>query len=433
MKKAANIIRWIGVVIFALMAIGALSYGGIFGALLLLLGGAIIAPLKPIRKLRGKLKLKTGISIALAVGFLFVGVLLTPASDTPTDTGNNDSQISDTVLDDTSESDTSAENSTDSQTENISKDETVSSSEDKTSSDTETGSSKPTASGIEAEKDEPLKLSDIPAYSGKAYVVINNNIPNFSASELKTKGYEKYSNLDSLGRTQTAIASVGKDTMPKADEERGAISSIYPTGWKQAKYDSISGKYLYNRCHLIGWQLSAENANKKNLITGTKYLNINGMLPFENMVADYIKETGNHVAYRITPIYKGNNLLASGIQMEAYSVEDDGKGICFNVYCYNVQPEITINYADGSSKGPSGSTSSKTESSSKPTNSSKPASSSKPTTEQENSSKIVYTTETGTKYHSAKSCSGLSKAKAIYETALSKAKANGLTPCSKCH
>lgn len=211
-----------------------------------------------------------------------------------------------------------------------------------------TGSNQEDTNKIE-ENAELIDLSSIPAYSGKAYVVINNNQPSFSESELRTEGYETYSGLDSLGRCGMAVASVGKDTMPKADEERGSISSIKPSGWKQASYDNISGKYLYNRCHLIGWQLSAENANRGNLITGTKYLNVEGMLPFENMVADYIRETGNHVAYRIIPIYEGNNLLASGVQMEAYSIEDQGAGICFNIYCYNVQPGITIDYATGES------------------------------------------------------------------------------------
>ena len=213
------------------------------------------------------------------------------------------------------------------------------------------GADKPTDTQKPETQEEPASVtpSSIPAYSGKAYVVINNNQPSFNESELKTTGYETYSGLDSLGRCGMAIASVGKDTMPKENEERGSISSIKPSGWQQATYDNISGKYLYNRCHLIGWQLSAENANRGNLITGTKYLNVEGMLPFENMVADYIKETGNHVAYRIVPIYEGNNLLASGVQMEAYSIEDEGEGICFNVYCYNVQPGITIDYATGKS------------------------------------------------------------------------------------
>ena len=198
------------------------------------------------------------------------------------------------------------------------------------------------------EESAKAKPSNIPNYSGTPYIIINNNEPYFSSKQLKST-YEKYSNLDSLGRCGIAIAVCGKETMPKEDEKRGSISHIKPTGWIQAKYDNISGIYLYNRCHLIGWQLSAENANRKNIITGTRYMNVQGMLPFENMVADYIKETGNRVAYRVTPIYKGDNLLANGVQMEAYSIEDKGDGICFNVYCYNVQPQITINYKTGES------------------------------------------------------------------------------------
>lgn len=212
---------------------------------------------------------------------------------------------------------------------------------------TEEANREESASGVGS--GEKIVLSQIPAYSDTPFTVLQNNIPNFTAEELKTVGYETYHNLDALGRTVGAIACVGKDTMPAQGEERGSISSIKPSGWIQASYDSISGKYLYNRCHLIGWQLSAENANPKNLMTGTKYFNVNGMLPFENMVADYIKETGNHVAYRITPLYEGSNLVASGVQMEAWSVEDKGEGICFHVFCYNVQPGIAIRYADGSS------------------------------------------------------------------------------------
>ena len=192
-------------------------------------------------------------------------------------------------------------------------------------------------------------LSKIPEYSGSPYVVINGNIPSFNKYELTTKGYETYASLDSFGRCGGAVASCGREIMPKPDEERGSISSVKPSGWVQAQYDCVSGKYLYNRCHLIGWQLSAENANKRNLITGTRYMNTEGMLPFENMVADYIKETGNHVAYRITPIYDGSDLVATGVQMEAYSIEDNGEGICFNVFCYNVQPGVKIDYTTGRS------------------------------------------------------------------------------------
>ena len=194
---------------------------------------------------------------------------------------------------------------------------------------------------------KPVSLDSIPAYSGKAYVNINNGNPGFSKTELTTKSYEYYSPLDKLGRCGVVHASVGRDIMPT--EERGSIGMVKPTGWHTVKYDCVDGKYLYNRCHLIGFQLTGENANEENLITGTRYMNVTGMLPFENMVADYVKETGNHVMYRVTPLFKGNNLLAHGVQMEAYSVEDDGDGICFNVFVYNVQPEITIDYATGES------------------------------------------------------------------------------------
>lgn len=197
------------------------------------------------------------------------------------------------------------------------------------------------------ESNSSFSISEIPAYSGSPYVVINNNIPYFTESDYTTNSYEYYSELDSLGRCGVCVASIGKDLMPT--EERGSIGSVKPTGWHTVKNDNVDGKYLYKRCHLIGYQLSGENANTKNLITGTRYLNIQGMLPFENMVADYVKETGNHILYRSTPIFEGNNLLASGVLLEAYSVEDNGDGICFNVYCYNVQPDISINYATGDS------------------------------------------------------------------------------------
>ena len=192
-------------------------------------------------------------------------------------------------------------------------------------------------------------VSTVPAYDDDAYVDINGGDPEFTKSEITTTAYESYSSLDSLGRCGEAEACIGTELMPGDDETRGSISSVYPTGWVQAKYSIISGGYLYNRCHLIGWQLTGQNANKKNLITGTRYLNVTGMLPFENDVADYIEDTDNHVMYRVTPYFSGSNLLASGVQMEAYSVEDSGKGISFNVYCYNVQPGITINYATGKS------------------------------------------------------------------------------------
>ncbi len=193
-----------------------------------------------------------------------------------------------------------------------------------------------------------IDVFDVPAFSGKPYVAINNNVPGFSDSEITDESFETYGALDSLGRCTVAYACLGKDIMPT--EDRGAIGQVKPSGWHTVKYDCVDGKYLYNRCHLIGFQLSGENANTKNLITGTRYMNVDGMLPFENMVADYIKETNNHVMYRVTPVFDGNNLVASGVQIEAFSVEDEGDGICFNVYCYNNQPGVEIDYSDGSSK-----------------------------------------------------------------------------------
>lgn len=190
--------------------------------------------------------------------------------------------------------------------------------------------------------------SDFPAYSGQAYTEINGDIPSFTATESEvSSSFEIYGDLDELGRCTYAYACIGQDLMPT--ESRGSISSVYPTGWQSTTYDIVPAKYLYNRCHLIGWQLTGENANKKNLITGTRYLNIDGMLSFEDMVADYVKSTDNHVLYRVTPVFSDNELVARGVVMEGYSVEDKGESICFNVFCYNVQPGITINYYDGTS------------------------------------------------------------------------------------
>lgn len=188
-------------------------------------------------------------------------------------------------------------------------------------------------------------IEDVPEYSGEPYVEINDNQPEFEEQELVTVSYEEYSELDGLGRCQEARACIGEDIMPT--EERESISQVKPTGWENKEYDNVDGGYLYNRCHLIGYQLSGENANEENLITGTRYMNTEGMLPFENMVAEYVHETDNHVMYRVTPVFEGDDLVASGVQMEAQSVEDDGEGICFNIYVYNVQPDITIDYSTG--------------------------------------------------------------------------------------
>ena len=245
-----------------------------------------------------------------------------------------------------------------------------------------------------------FSISEVPVYAENPYAVINDNVPYFTKEELKAAitSFETYSDLDDLGRCGVAVASVGRDIMPT--EERGAIGSVKPTGWQTAKYDCVDGKYLYNRCHLLGFQLTGENANEKNLITGTRYMNVDGMLPFENMVADYVKETGNHVLLRVTPVFEGNNLVATGVLMEAQSVEDNGEGILFNVFCYNVQPEIIIDYATGESSL------------------------------QEETS-MVWLSQTSSKYHSKNDCGNMNPNKATQVTE-EEALAQGKEKCSKC-
>lgn len=211
-------------------------------------------------------------------------------------------------------------------------------------------SSEEAASLAEAHIDTALEAfasETIPEYSGNPYVELNGNLPYFTDEELSTTAFELYSELDSLGRCGAGYANICKEIMPT--EERGSIGMVKPTGWHTVKYDCITDRYLYNRCHLIGYQLAGENANEKNLITGTRYLNVDGMLPFENEVADYVNDTDNHVLYRVTPVFSGDNLVASGVIIEAKSVEDNGAGVQFNVYCYNVQPGISIDYTTGES------------------------------------------------------------------------------------
>lgn len=300
-----------------------------------------------------------------------------------------------------------------------------------------------------------VSLDAIPAYDGKAYVAVNDNVPFFTESELTTDAFEYYSELDSLGRCGVTYANVCKEIMPT--EERGKIGSVKPSGWHTVKYDIVDGKYLYNRCHLIGYQLSGENANTRNLITGTRYLNIEGMLPFENMVADYVKETGNHVLYRVTPMFEGDNLVASGVLMEAESVEDNGAGILFNVYCYNVQPGVTINYVNGESSldGTAAQQSSGADSSANGTDNSVSAantgnsdtavtssgsstSNSAAVTDQQasdqnnsaNEAVTVHITRTGKKYHRA-GCRYLKDSDS--EVTLDEAKSLGLSPCGVCN
>lgn len=265
-----------------------------------------------------------------------------------------------------------------------------------------------------------VSLDAIPAYDGKAYVAVNNNEPFFTDSDMTTTAFENYSDLDSLGRCGVAYANICKDIMPT--EERGKIGMIKPSGWHTVKYDVIKDRYLYNRCHLIGYQLAGENANPKNIITGTRYLNVEGMLPFENLVADYVNNTGNHVLYRVTPMFSGSNLVANGVLIEAKSVEDNGGGILFNVYCYNVQPGVGINYENGDSwlDGTTGSTSSGSDSSAAENSAA----------DSSNSETMVHITATGKKYHRA-GCRTLKKSDT--EVTLDEAKSMGLSPCGICN
>jgi len=261
-------------------------------------------------------------------------------------------------------------------------------------------------------------LSNVPDYDGKAYVELNGNVPEFSESEKTySESFEEYGKLDSLGRCTYAVSCIGKDLMPT--EKRGSIGSVKPSGWHISKYDFVDGKYLYNRCHLIGYQLTAENANERNLITGTRYLNVEGMLPFENDVADYIEITNNHVYYKVTPIFEGNNLVANGVQMQAYSVEDNGQGISFNVYCYNVQPGVAIDYATGDNQAVASSSASVTSTSS------------------DEADKKTYIVNTKTKKFHNPDCDGAKKMsssnKKKYKGTRDSLISNGYSPCQKCN
>lgn len=277
-----------------------------------------------------------------------------------------------------------------------------------------------------------ISMETIPEYDGEPYVVIDDNEPNFTEEELQPEAYETYGTLDALGRCSTAEASIGEGLMPT--EKRGAIGQVKPTGWHTVKYDMVEGKYLYNRCHLIGYQLTAENANEKNLITGTRYMNTEGMLPFENMVADYIKETGNHVMYRVTPVFEGENLVASGVQMEAESVEDQGADLSFNVYVYNVQPGVEIDYKTGESREanellPVSKNSDKAGNATSGTTSDKD--SSDPVSEQ------TYILNTSSKKFHKESCSGVKsmkeKNKKVYTGKREEVIEQGYAPCGNCH
>jgi DNA-entry nuclease len=276
-------------------------------------------------------------------------------------------------------------------------------------------------------------LASVMTYTGKAYATVYNNKPDFAASEITSKAYEFYSPLDSKGRCGYAMACVGKELMPTTS--RGSISSIKPTGWVQNTYDTkiVNGGSLYNRAHLIGWQLTGENANKKNLITGTRYMNEN-MIPFENMIADYVKETGNHVMYRVTPIFEGNNLVASGVHMEAYSVEDSGKGVCFNVYLYNVQPGVTIEYSTG--KNYLTSSNSNTSSGSTNSGSTNSSTSNSGSSNSSDTSSTTYILNTGSKKIHSSTCKSVSsistKNKKTYTGSTADLLKQGYTACGTC-
>lgn len=279
-----------------------------------------------------------------------------------------------------------------------------------------------------------FKASDIPAYSGDAYAAVNGNVPYFETSDFTTESFETYSDLDSLGRCGTAYANVGTDLMPT--ERRGSIGKVKPSGWQTIKYDFVDGKYLYNRCHLIGFQLTAENANEKNLITGTRYMNVDGMLPFENMVADYVKETKNHVLYRVTPVFQGNNLIADGVLMEAESVEDEGDGILFCVFVYNVQPGVTIDYATGSSQLSESAPQETAVPEAGSTAGKKAESSAESKNESKSSTETTYIFNTNTHKFHYPSCSSVSQMnesnKQSFTGSRDEAIAQGYEPCGRC-
>ena len=292
-----------------------------------------------------------------------------------------------------------------------------------------------------AEKVEEVEytLENLPAYSSKPYVPLYKNQPKFTAAQLKPVSFESYSELDALGRCGVAFACIGTDLMPTT--ERGSIGSVKPSGWQMAKYDHVEGKYLYNRCHLIGYQLSGENANRSNLITGTRYLNVTGMLPFEDMVADYVKETENHVLYRVTPIFKGDNLVADGVEMEAFSVEDNGDGICFHVFCSNCQPGVVINYKDGTNHAV-GATASEEKSSSEKSSSAKSsskneaASGSKKPAGTQNAAEQTFVLNTSSKKVHRPTCGSVNtisaQNKKTYTGSYAVLEQQGYSPCKRC-
>lgn len=300
------------------------------------------------------------------------------------------------VAPDTSTVDTTAKEDTKTTEKTVAKKETNKEEEDKTEE-------QPKQEEQDTTSSSDLTVADVPAYTSSPTVEINNNDPEFEVYEVEeaTTSYEYYADLDSLGRATYAMASISDDLMPT--EDRGSISSVTPSGWDNESYSCVSGGWLYNRSHLIGFQLTGENANNKNLITGTRYMNVDGMLPYENQIADFVKSTDYHVLYRVTPVYEGDNLVASGVQLEAQSVEDNGAGLSFNVYCYNVQPGVNINYANGDNSGtascPSTSEQQATQAQTKPVQ--------QAPVQQDQTGQMVWiaSSGSGTKYHSNPNCS----------------------------
>lgn len=438
-------VRWMLVIVGAcLTSASAPSFSMILFAAITIM----LVPIKQVDDLWSKLFTGKSSNLKLPVLVLVfvIACYFAPLDDTEKEidstaqteiVSTEDSDLKDAKEDtETSDAEISVEKSTKAATGSEESAETVvaeTESQEKTES---TSSETKTTDAVAETGSTNFSLDSIPAYSGNAYVAVNDNVPFFTADELTTSAFEYYSNLDSLGRCGVAYANVCTEIMPT--EERGSIGSVKPSGWHTVKYDIVNGKYLYNRCHLIGYQLSAENANTKNLITGTRYLNIEGMLPFENMVADYVKETNNHVLYRVTPMFDGNNLVASGVLMEAKSVEDNGAGILFNIYCYNVQPGISIDYATGDSSLDGTSTSEAQEQSADISSTNNVASSgssnaststSSANNDSTNGSVTVHITNSGAKYHRA----GCKYLKSDIEVTLDEAKAQGLSPCGVCN
>lgn len=292
-----------------------------------------------------------------------------------------------------------------------------------------------TATAIEAQ--DITKNPDVPAYDGTPYIRLANNMPDFTEDEKKnTEAFETYSDLDTLGRCGQAYANICPEIQPT--EERDAIGNVRPSGWHTVKYnDLIDGNYLYNRCHLIAYCLAGENANEKNLITGTRYLNIEGMLPFEEMVNDYVNQTGNHVLYRVTPIFDGDNLVASGVEMEGWSVEDEGAGICFHVYCYNLQPGIVIDYADGASHEADGAVTGALENTKSSRADAQTVENTEETQNSSNQTSRTYILNTNTKKIHRPTCSSVSQMKEAnkqtYEGTVEELETMGYTPCKKCN